>query len=92
MKKHIPNLITCGNVTAGCFGVVFEFEGFHDTALMFMAIALLLDFFDGFAARMLKVSSPMGKELDSLADMITFGFLPGVMMFRYMLLNIRYNR
>ena len=87
MKKHIPNLITSRNVASGCFGIVFEFEGYHDTALMFMCFALLFDFMDGAVARLLNVSSPMGKELDSLADMITFGLLPGVMMFRYMLVN-----
>ncbi len=81
IKKHIPNSITCGNLLCGCLGVVQAFEGNLIWASYFVGIAAVLDFFDGFAARMLKVSSAIGKDLDSLADMVTFGFLPGVVMF-----------
>ena len=81
IKKHIPNAITCGNLLCGCLGVVQAFEGNLIWASYLVGIAAVLDFFDGFAARMLKVSSPIGKDLDSLADMVTFGFLPGVVMF-----------
>ncbi len=83
-KKHIPNLLTAGNLFSGCVGIVFELKGFHDTAVFLMLAGLFFDFFDGFAARMLKVSSDIGKELDSLADMVTFGVLPSTMMYNYM--------
>ncbi|MEX2335910.1 MAG: CDP-diacylglycerol--serine O-phosphatidyltransferase [Fulvivirga sp.] len=82
IKKHIPNTITCGNLLCGCLGSVFAFDGDPVTATYLLWLALLLDFFDGFAARMLHVSSPIGKELDSLADMVTFGVLPSVIMFK----------
>lgn len=81
IKKHIPNSITCGNLVCGCFGVIQAFEGNLSWAAYLVGIAAVLDFFDGFAARMLKVSSPIGKDLDSLADMVTFGLLPGIIMF-----------
>lgn len=81
IKKHIPNTITCGNLFCGCLGIVFSFKGDLILATNLLWLALILDFFDGFAARMLKVSSPIGKELDSLADMVTFGVLPSVIMF-----------
>lgn len=81
IKKNIPNSITCGNLLCGCLGVVQAFEGNLVWAAYLVGIAAVLDFFDGFAARLLKVSSPIGKDLDSLADMVTFGFLPGVVMF-----------
>lgn len=81
VRKHIPNTITCGNLLCGCLGVVQAFEGNLVWAAYLVGIAAVLDFFDGFAARLLKVSSPIGKDLDSLADMVTFGFLPGIVMF-----------
>ncbi|HET6225006.1 MAG TPA: CDP-alcohol phosphatidyltransferase family protein [Bacteroidia bacterium] len=82
LKKHIPNSITCGNLLCGCFGIVASFDNRLDFAFYFVMLAAVLDFFDGFAARLLKVSSPIGKDLDSLADMVTFGVLPGFIMFR----------
>lgn len=81
IKKQIPNSITCGNLLCGCLGVVQAFEGNLTLAAYLVGIAAVLDFFDGFVARLLKVSSPIGKDLDSLADMVTFGLLPGVVMF-----------
>ncbi len=84
MKKHIPNFITCCNLFCGVVGIVFAFEGDFYMAAYFTIASLVLDFFDGFAARILKVSSPIGKELDSLADMVTFGVLPGIIMFQMM--------
>ncbi|MBL6444930.1 CDP-diacylglycerol--serine O-phosphatidyltransferase [Fulvivirga sp. 29W222] len=81
IKKHIPNTITCGNLFCGCLGIVFAFKGDLIFATYLLWLAMVLDFFDGFAARMLKVSSPIGKELDSLADMVTFGVLPAVIMY-----------
>lgn len=79
--KHIPNAITCGNLLCGCFALIKIFDGEMVTASYLVGLAMVLDFFDGFAARLLKVSSPIGKDLDSLADMVTFGLVPGFMMF-----------
>jgi CDP-diacylglycerol--serine O-phosphatidyltransferase len=82
LKKHIPNALTCCNLLCGCFGIILTFEKDLISAFYFVIIAAILDFFDGFAARMLKVSSPIGKDLDSLADMVTFGVLPGFVMYQ----------
>lgn len=82
MKKHIPNAITCANLFSGCIGVVFAFKGELETAAYFVLLSGMFDFFDGMVARLLNVKSAIGKELDSLADMVSFGFLPGVVMFQ----------
>jgi CDP-diacylglycerol---serine O-phosphatidyltransferase len=82
LKKHIPNLLTCCNLTCGCFGIIFCLEGREMPAAYFVWAAAGFDFLDGFAARMLKVSSPIGKELDSLADMVSFGLLPSLVMYK----------
>jgi len=84
IKKHIPNFITCLNLLCGCLGLVAAFNKEIETAVMFIWAAAIFDFFDGFAARLLKVSSPIGKELDSLADMVTFGVLPAFIMYTYL--------
>ena len=84
MTKHIPNFLTCCNLICGCLGVVFVLEGRAFPAAYFVWIACVFDFLDGFAARMLKVSSPIGKELDSLADMVSFGLLPSIVMYKMM--------
>lgn len=81
IKEHIPNAITCGNLFCGCLGIVFAFQGNLMWTCYLAGIAAVLDFFDGFAARLLHVKSEIGKQLDSLADMVTFGFLPGVVMY-----------
>lgn len=73
--------MTLGNLFCGCLGLLHAFRGELTTASGFVLIALFLDFFDGFTARLLKVSSPIGKDLDSLADMVTFGVLPGFFMY-----------
>ena len=73
MKKHIPNTITCCNLISGCIATYFAFQANFQLAFTFIIIGAVFDFFDGFAARLLHVSSPVGKELDSLADDITFG-------------------
>src|SRR6476620_5300114 len=86
MTRHIPNFLTCCNLICGCLGIVFVLEGRLVPAAYFVWIAAVFDFFDGFAARMLKVSSPIGKDLDSLADMVTFGVLPGFIMYRMLYL------
>ena len=82
MKKHLPNFLTCCNLICGCFGIVFVLEGRDIPAAYFVWLAGVFDFFDGFVARMLKVSSPIGKELDSLADVISFGLLPSLVMYK----------
>ncbi|WP_316809723.1 CDP-diacylglycerol--serine O-phosphatidyltransferase [Pedobacter heparinus] len=82
IKKHIPNAITCANLFSGCIGIVYAFNGALEMAAYFVLLSGIFDFFDGFAARLLQVKSDIGKELDSLADMVSFGFLPGVVMFQ----------
>ncbi len=81
MKKHIPNTITCCNLVSGCVATYFAFKSDYDTSLLFIVIGAIFDFFDGMTARLLHVSSPIGKELDSLADDITFGFAPSAIVF-----------
>ena len=82
MIRHIPNFLTCCNLLCGCFGIVFLLEERNVPAAYFVWAACVFDFFDGFTARMLKVSSPIGKELDSLADVVSFGVLPGLVMYK----------
>jgi CDP-diacylglycerol--serine O-phosphatidyltransferase len=82
VKKHIPNAITCANLFSGCIGIVYAFNGQLETAAYFVLLSGIFDFFDGLAARALNVKSSIGKELDSLADMVSFGFLPGAVMFQ----------
>ncbi|MFI3262390.1 MAG: CDP-diacylglycerol--serine O-phosphatidyltransferase [Rikenellaceae bacterium] len=79
--KMIPNTITCMNVVCGCMAVMFAFSGFLVGSFMMILLAAVFDFFDGFAARLLKAYSPMGKELDSLADMISFGLAPAAIAY-----------
>ncbi len=85
IKKHIPNSITCCNLISGCIATCFAF--FHDPelALLWIIIGAIFDFFDGMSARALHVSSPIGKELDSLADDITFGVAPSTILFSQLL-------
>jgi CDP-diacylglycerol--serine O-phosphatidyltransferase len=82
MKRHLPNFLTCCNLLCGCFGIVFVLEGREIPAAYFVWLAGIFDFFDGFVARAMKVSSPIGKELDSLADVISFGLLPSLVMYK----------
>ena len=84
MKKHIPNTITCCNLISGCTATYFAFQSDFELALLFIVIGAVFDFFDGMVARLLHVSSPIGKELDSLADDITFGFAPSAVVFSYL--------
>ncbi len=85
MKKHIPNFLTCCNLFFGCIGIIFSFNGNLEYAAYCIGISAIFDFLDGFAARILKVSSPIGKELDSLADCVTFGVLPAFIMYQLMI-------
>lgn len=82
MKKHIPNFLTSMNLFIGCIGILQVVLHGAEYGLTFIIIAAVFDFLDGFAARLLKVSSPIGKELDSLADMVSFGVLPAIIMFK----------
>lgn len=81
IKKHIPNFITCLNLFSGCVAVLLAFNGNYQGAFIAILVAAVFDFLDGFAARLLKAYSPMGKELDSLADMVSFGLAPGIIVF-----------
>ena len=81
IRKHIPDSITSMNLLCGVVGVILTLGGRPDQGFILMILGAVFDFFDGFAARMLKASSGIGKELDSLADMVTFGVLPSVMLF-----------
>lgn len=85
LKRHIPNALTCGNLLCGCLAIVQAFEGNLVYAAYLVGLAAIFDFFDGFAARLLRVASPIGKDLDSLADMVTFGVVPGIIMFKLFL-------
>ena len=91
MRNHIPNFITCLNLLSGCLGITFMFEGHSDWAVFAMLIAAVFDFFDGFVARLLKVSSSIGKDLDSLADMVSFGLLPSIILYNLMLNSTNHN-
>lgn len=82
--KHIPNTITSMNLLCGALGVIFTLQGRLDTAFYLMLAGAVCDFCDGFAARLFNAYSDMGKELDSLADLITFGFLPSIMLYKCM--------
>ena len=82
ITKHIPNTITSMNLLCGALGVIFTFQGALNIAFLLMLAAAACDFLDGFAARLFKAYSPMGKELDSLADLISFGLLPSLMLHR----------
>lgn len=86
IKKHIPNTLTCGNLFCGCLAIVTAFDNNLVWSAYFVGIAAVLDFFDGFVARLLNVHSEIGKQLDSLADMVTFGVVPGIVMYK-MLIN-----
>ena len=85
ITKHIPNTITSMNLLCGALGVVFTFKGDLNIAFYLMIAGAVCDFFDGFAARLLKAFSPIGKDLDSLADLITFGMLPAMILNRRMI-------
>ncbi len=84
MKKHIPNMITCCNLLCGAIATYMATQHAFAIAFALIILAAIFDFFDGFTARLLNVSSPIGKELDSLADNITFGLAPTTMLFCYL--------
>ncbi|MFD3003395.1 CDP-alcohol phosphatidyltransferase family protein [Pontibacter toksunensis] len=81
MKKHIPNAITCLNLFSGCLALYFAFRGELVITAYLVGIAAVFDFLDGMVARVMKAYSEIGKQLDSLADMVSFGVVPGTIMF-----------
>lgn len=86
IKKYIPNLITLGNLFCGLLAITFVFDDFYELTLLFVSLGIFLDFFDGLFARILNVSGELGKQLDSLADMVTSAVVPALVMLK-MLLN-----
>ena len=82
MKKHIPNLVTLLNLLSGCIAVLFATNGDLTTAAFFAFLGIFFDFFDGLLARKLNVQSELGLQLDSLADVVTSGLVPGLIMFQ----------
>ncbi|MEZ2335634.1 CDP-diacylglycerol--serine O-phosphatidyltransferase [Mucilaginibacter sp. RCC_168] len=81
VKKHLPNAITCANLFSGCIGIVFAFQGNLIIAAYAIFLSSIFDFFDGLASRVLNSYSFIGKDLDSLADMVSFGFLPSAILY-----------
>lgn len=81
IKSHIPNLLTLLNLFFGVVGIIWVLDGDVSSGAYFVLIAAGFDFLDGFVARLLKVQSEIGKELDSLADVVSFGVLPGLILF-----------
>ena len=82
LKKHIPNLITLLNLLCGCIALVFAGEANFEMAFFFVCLGIFFDFIDGFFARLFHVSSQLGLQLDSLADMVTSGVVPGLVLFK----------
>ncbi|HEY5509590.1 MAG TPA: CDP-diacylglycerol--serine O-phosphatidyltransferase [Prolixibacteraceae bacterium] len=88
IKKHIPNFLTSLNVLCGSLAVVLILEGKFTAAVILIMLAAVFDFLDGLTARLLKAYSPIGKELDSLADMVSFGLAPGLIMFKLLEISL----
>ena len=81
IKKNIPNTVTCLNLFSGCIACVMAFEARYELALLFIILSSVFDFFDGMLARALNAHSIIGKDLDSLADDVSFGFAPSAIVF-----------
>lgn len=88
MKRHIPNALTCANLLCGTQAAVYGLAGQYSFALGLIVLGAVFDFFDGFVARLLKVQGPMGKELDSLADVVTFGVAPSFIVMSWLTLQL----
>lgn len=84
ITRHIPNTVTCLNLFSGCIACVMAFETKYELALGFIILSAIFDFFDGMLARLLNAPSPIGKELDSLADDVSFGVAPALMIFSFL--------
>ena len=82
IKKHIPNAITLLNLASGLLAIIAIFKGYYDEAFLFVCLGIFFDFWDGFFARKFKVSGELGLQLDSLADVVTSGVVPGLMIFK----------
>lgn len=80
MKRHLPNALTCANLICGVLAIIYALFFSFEWALGFIILGAVFDFFDGMVARLLQVQSPIGKELDSLADVVTFGVAPSAML------------
>ena len=91
IKKHIPNTITLLNLLAGLLALIHAFNGNYNEAFSLVCLGIFFDFWDGFFARIWKVQSPIGLQLDSLADMVTSGVVPGLVMYK-MLGDIQENQ
>jgi CDP-diacylglycerol--serine O-phosphatidyltransferase len=87
IKKHIPNLITLGNLFCGTIATIYAVQADFVFAGLFVILGIVFDFFDGFAARLFKVSGELGRQLDSLADMVTSGVVPGIIMLKLIEVN-----
>ena len=85
IKQHIPNAITLLNLSSGLLAIIAILKGYYDEAFLFVCLGIFFDFWDGFFARKFKVSGELGLQLDSLADVITSGVVPGLMMFKLLL-------
>jgi CDP-diacylglycerol--serine O-phosphatidyltransferase len=88
LKKHLPNAVTCINLLFGCLALTAIFNGQLALGAYFVAAAAVADFFDGLLARALRVSSAIGKDLDSLADMVSFGVVPGAILFQLLIKSL----
>lgn len=84
ITRHIPNTVTCLNLFSGCIASVMAFESKYELALGFIILSAIFDFFDGMLARLLNAHSPIGKELDSLADDVSFGVAPALIVFSFL--------
>jgi CDP-diacylglycerol--serine O-phosphatidyltransferase len=91
IKRHIPNIITLINLFCGCIALVFAMKANFEMAFYFVCLGIFFDFFDGFFARLFNVSSPLGLQLDSLADMVTSGVVPGFVMFQMLSNSVNSN-
>ena len=88
MKQHIPNIITLLNLLCGSIAVIFAVNSNFELAAFFVFLGIFFDFFDGFFARKLKVQSELGLQLDSLADMVTSGLVPGIIIYKLLSLTV----
>ena len=88
MKKYVPNALTLLNLLCGSIAVILAVNSNFVTAALFVFLGIFFDFFDGFFARKFNVQGPLGVQLDSLADMVTSGLVPGIIMFKLLSLSI----
>ena len=92
MRKQIPNLITCMNVISGTLAIFLAMYGLLTAAAILILVGMVFDFFDGMTARLLHVKSEIGKELDSLADMVSFGVAPAILAYFLIVRELPYHK